>query len=182
MRYLLPFLFLIGLSACQNLKHKQTKLKWSAMHSWSVTGKMSINDGLQSGSGKFDWIKSDSHFEAQFKAPLGQGSWKITENNKEARLSSSKHADRFADNAQELISNELGWSFPLENLNYWLRGFHYLDEPYKHKNNIDNIQESGWNISYQKWQSTPMGLLPTKIKASKPPYSVKLIIYHWNFD
>jgi outer membrane lipoprotein LolB len=182
MRIIVTLLLLIGLSACQTIKHKQLHQNWDEVNSWSLSGKMAINDGKQNGSGKFNWKVSPTHLEAQFKAPLGQGSWKIIEDNYQAQLISSKHPDKYAADAQILISNELGWTFPLKKLKYWLRGFEYLQTPKKHKKNIDTIADSEWQISYQRWEHTPMGLLPTKIKASKPPYSVKLIIYHWNFD
>ena len=182
MRTLIVLILLIGLFSCQNMKHKHTKLKWSEVNNWSVTGKMAINDGHQSGSGKFDWIMNNNQLEAQLKAPLGQGSWKFTEDNNGAHLTSSKHPDKYSSNAQQLLNNELGWPFPLEKLKYWLRGFEYLQAPFEHKNPIDGIDDNDWHISYQKWQHTAMGLLPTKIKANKPPYSVKLIIYQWDFD
>lgn len=182
MKLLLTVSFLISLTACQNLRHKKSELKWSELNSWSITAKMAITDGQQSGSGKIDWKLSKTNFEARFRAPLGQGSWKLTEERNGARLTSSKHPDKFSTNAQRLLVDELGWSFPLEKLKYWLRGFEYLQTPNEHKKPIDTIDDKEWHINYQKWQHTTMGLLPTKIKASKPPYSVKLIIYHWDFD
>lgn len=187
MRFSVILLVLIGLVAChnskyQNLKPKQMIRNWSDIKSWSLTGKMAINDGKQNGSGSFYWKVSSSNFEAQFKSLLGLSRWKIIEDANQAHLISSKHPEKFASNAQLLISSELGWPFPLEKLKYWLRGFEYLHTPDEHKKTIDTIEDTEWNISYQKWKKTPMGLLPTKIKASKPPYSVKLIIYHWNFD
>jgi len=182
MRNSIALLLLISLSACQNVKHKQVNHNWTDINSWSISGKMAIDDGHQSGSGKFDWKVSTTNLEARFKAPLGQGSWIIMEDNNGARLTSSKHPDRFANNAQLLLSDELGWSFPLEKLKYWLRGYQHLQKQEKHEQAIDSLDDAEWHISYQKWQHTAMGLLPTKIKASKPPYTVKLIIYHWNFD
>lgn len=182
MRVFITTLIFLGFSACHRVNHKQLSSHWSDINSWSITGKIAITDGRQSASGKFDWEISPENFTAQFKAPLGQGSWKISEDNNQAHLISSKHPDKFARNAQDLISNELGWSFPLEKLKFWIRGFEYLQTLNKHEKPIESISEEEWHVSYQKWQNTPLGLLPAKIKASKPPYSVKLIIYQWDFN
>ena len=173
------------LVACQ--KNKQTKpnathKSWHQVKSWTLKGKMAINDGQNSGSGTFKWLMTGANTNARFKAPFGQGSWNIQETEISATLTSSKNGNTVADSAEELISNELGWHFPWNNLKYWLRGYKSNPNLPTSKTMPQSFQDDGWTISYQKWMPTPMGLLPKKIYASKPPYSVKLIIYSWSIE
>jgi len=185
MRILVLVILAVVLVSCQSLKTKTSKtqaFKWSEINSWAFTGKMAINDGHNSGSGKINWKINQGQLLAQFKAPLGQGSWEIEENTQGAHLTSSRNPEQFANDAQTLISNELGWLFPLEKLKYWLRGYAHLAPLEPHQIANQNIKDAGWEITYQKWQTTKMGLLPFKIKANKSPHSLKLIIYKWTFD
>ncbi len=170
---------LITLSACHHKKNIKKNIDWQERSSWSVNGKIAIKGGQESGSGRILWQVENGTIHAQFKAPLGQGSWEITENNQEAILNSSKYGKKIGSNAETLISQELGWQFPWKKLSLWLRGVKNPEQ----LNNLTNKQsqffDQGWHIIFDKWQETSLGLLPKKITATKPPYSVKLIIYGW---
>ena len=176
----LILLGIIILSSCQK-QHRTVKKfnNWQQVSSWSFNGKMAINDSHNSGSGRINWQVTPMTTNAQFNAPLGQGNWSIFAKKNQARLTSSKNGDQFANNAETLIFNELGWHFPWDNLQYWLRGYKLNDNLTTHHNTPELLIDNGWEITYQKWMETPIGLLPKKIKATKDSYSVKLIIYAW---
>jgi outer membrane lipoprotein LolB len=177
---LLAFFSII--SACQNNPKKIIKenYSWNEVSSWSFNGKMFINDTINNGSGKINWKIKPNYIKAQFKSLLGLGgNWKITENNSQAKLESSKNGITIAQNAEQLIALELGSEFPWKSLQYWVRGYK-TNQPLKAHDKLPIIiNDNGWTITYQKWMETPMGLLPKKIKATKDSYSIKLIIYTW---
>ncbi|HHL32104.1 MAG TPA: outer membrane lipoprotein LolB [Oceanospirillales bacterium] len=178
-------LMLITLQSCQkNNSLKPKQLQWPTITSWGFTGKMAINDGHNSGSGIVKWkVSNNSETYAQFKAPLGQGSWTLTETNDQAQLSSSIRGTSSATDAQVLISHELGWQFPWQQLQFWLRG--YSSKQHKlipHSKALSLLNDGGWEISYQQWTPTAIGLLPKKIKARKGNFSVKLFIYTWKIN
>lgn len=173
--------FISLISACQNNPKRvvETNLNWNDVSSWSFNGKMAINDNQTNGSGRVHWEIRPNFVKAQFKAPLGQGNWIITETEKEAKLESSQNGVSFAQNAQQLIAMELGWHFPWESLQYWVRGYRTNQALITHNKVPNIIKDNGWEITYQKWMDTPLGLLPRKIKATKDNYSLKLVIYDW---
>ncbi|MCF6289231.1 MAG: lipoprotein insertase outer membrane protein LolB [Proteobacteria bacterium] len=177
-------ILLFTLTACNknNVKQSIQFSNWQQVAQWSFVGKMAISNGQDSGSGKVEWHVTNTQTLAKFKAPLGQGSWQITVNNQQARLLSSRRGESFADNAEDLIANEIGWYFPWNNLQFWLRGFTSEQQLLVHQNLPKILHDDGWQITYQQWRQTPIGWLPKKIKASKPPYSVKLIIYQWTIN
>lgn len=163
-------------------KPKQTTIKQTSLKKWSITGKFSLSDGQESGSGKITYAVNNTSIHAKFKAPLGQGSWEVKQDQDKAELLSSRHSPIYSNNAQTLVSQELGWDFPWDSLNYWLRGYKTNEKMASHHQSIDSIHDKGWTISYSKWIQTTNGLMPKKIIASKPPYKVKLIIYKWTVD
>ena len=176
------FLIIFMLSACQHNKKPIASSDWKTGKSWSFSGKMAINDGQNSGSGRISWETYNNTTHAEFKAPLGQGSWTITENANTAKLVSSKNGKTIADNASDLISNELGWHFPWKSLKYWVRGYQTGQALTPYNTLPESFSDNGWKITFQKWTKTAKGMLPKKIKASKDNYSVKLIIYSWDFS
>ncbi len=177
---ILLFIFSL-LIACNRsqIKPNDKLSEWNQVKLWSFNGKMAINDGKNSGSGRIIWeVKHDST-KAQFKAPMGQGSWTITETPFNAKLKSSRKGESSARDAETLIARELGWEFPWGSLKYWVRGYQTGQKLGSHLTLPSSINDNGWTINYKKWMNTPIGPLPKKIKATKDNYSVKLIIYDW---
>lgn len=176
------FCFLGLISACQNNPKKTINLNhnWNDVTSWSFNGKMAINDNKNPGSGTVHWEIKPNLVKAKFKTLLGLGgNWVMTETDKQAKLESSQNGVSIAENAEQLIALELGSHFPWKNLQYWVRGYK-TDQPLiSHDKLPIIINDNGWEITYQKWMDTPMGLLPKKIKATQDNYSIKLIIYRW---
>lgn len=176
---ILILITVILLSACHHKKAIEKPFDGQSLSSWSLNGKIAIKSGKQNGSGRILWREEQGTTYAQFKAPLGQGSWEITENDHQATLRSSKHGIKTGSDAQVLISQELGWQFPWKKLSLWLRGAKDSKQ-LGHQNTIKSqISDQGWSIKFDKWQKTSLGLMPKKITATKPPHTVKLIIYGW---
>jgi outer membrane lipoprotein LolB len=176
--------FSVLMTACHRntIKPKGNITQWQKIEQWSFKGKMAINDGQHSGSGNLVWKVNSMGTYAQFKAALGQGSWRISATEKQATLESSQHGVLMGTDATTLIKQELGWEFPWQNLKFWVRGYanHQILSP--HTELPKSFQDDGWTITYQKWMNTSLGPLPKKIKAVKDNYSVKLIIYNWDLQ
>lgn len=171
----------IFINACQNIQKKTVKnnRNWDDITGWSFDGKIAINDNINNGSGRIYWEIHPEFVKAQFKAPLGQGNWILTETGKHATLESSKNGESNAKDAEQLITQELGWHFPWKSLQYWVRGYKTGHPLILHDKLPIIINDNGWEITYQKWMDTSLGLMPKKIKATKDNYSMKLIIYNW---
>ena len=54
---------------------------WKQVSEWSFNGKMAIKDNNNNGSGRVSWSHTKETTHVVFKAPLGQGNWKLTETN-----------------------------------------------------------------------------------------------------
>jgi outer membrane lipoprotein LolB len=172
----------IALTACQRNHKIKEYSDWNQINEWSFNGKMAINDKKNNGSGRVQWNIKPHFIKAQFKTLLGfGGNWTLTETDKQAQLESSQNGVSIAENAEQLIANELGWHFPWKSLQYWVRGYKTDHPLITHKQLPTIIYDNDWEITYQKWTYTRLGLLPKKIKATKDNYSIKLIIYNWNF-
>ena len=176
------------LSACkphQTRPHSDVDYQdLSDISDWRIEGKIAFSDGSDGGSGKFNWQAEAGAIEVRLRAPLGQGSWRLNESaNGEARLYSGKDDFVTAEDAEILVSRQIGWRVPWHALKAWLRVMPYQDT-LANAQQLDNtwvINELGWRIEYKKWSDASGRLLPTRITARKKPYSIKLSIRKWSF-
>ncbi|MCF6299631.1 MAG: lipoprotein insertase outer membrane protein LolB [Proteobacteria bacterium] len=149
---------------------------------WSFNGKMSFSDGENGGSGKISWFNNDGQLSAALKAPLGQGSWQIEENKQGSKLSSSKRGDMFASSMKTLLSEEIGWPIPWDELKSWIQAKPLNSQKAEISYHQEKllIRENGWLVEYSRFKPVANSYLPTKMVATNPPYTIKLLIRKWN--
>ncbi len=153
--------------------------------SYQFKGTMSFSDGQEGGSGRIQWQNKDGLISARLKAPLGVKSWRISEQISGAELVANG-AVVYADTAQTLISSQLGWQVPWQQLKSWVIG-----QPHN-KSHVQiiwqadgfTLSEGGWQIEYSRlkpYQSTSTLQLPHKMVARKDNFSIKLSIKQWTW-
>ena len=155
------------------------------INSYQFKGKMSFSDGQDGGSGSVDWQNSSGYISARLKGPLGSNSWQILESKIVAELVTDDMRI-VADSATELISNQLGWEVPWEQLKSWVIG-----QPYNKRKALINwkengfsLLEDGWQIEYSRmktYEGNSTHHLPHKMIARKGPYAIKLSIKKWTW-
>ena len=96
-------------------------------------------------------------------------------------MKSSHSGEIIANTTEELILQELGWDFPWNQLNDWIRG-HKSNSFNKNDKLFSDFSEGGWNLKYKYKNFKNQGRLPRLIIANKPPYQVKVAIYNWILD
>lgn len=176
--------FLVG---CKQLGTQPTQklnlVDLADVDQYQVLGKMSFSDGRDGGSGRVDWQFKGGFITAELKAPLGSKSWQIEEYDGGAKISTSEGYTGFSETAQALVSQELGWMVPWNELKSWIKGTPDVPEDARiivHSDGYD-IHEKGWVIQYSKLRNFDNNELPTKIIARKENYSIKVSIKKWNW-
>lgn len=181
--FILPILFFL-LSGCKSLPSKNDscrQFKDSPGANFQFSGKMAVSDGTEGGSGRLTWRQDKDHIETLFKGPMSQGSWLLTETATGAMMLVDNKETYKADQAEQLVSDFIGWPVPWQALKSWIKG-----QPLQaNRSEVQlatsgkTIYEQGWQISYDQYQSYLQACLPHKIIASKDNYRIKLIISHW---
>jgi outer membrane lipoprotein LolB len=91
-----------------------------------------------------------------------------------------------AKTSNELFEQRIGWKIPVTALAWWVRGIsapgrwemRELDE----HGNLLKLSQQGWNIEYSRYRDSGGVSMPTKMTARRPPYSVKLVVQHWELQ
>lgn len=160
------------------------QLQASQLTSWSISGKMAIRHSQQSGSGTLNWKQQQNEFDIHFSGPLGQGTVRLIGQPGFVELTTNQ-LQASAASAELLMLEQLGWSVPLEQLLWWIRGLPAPDSPFQIMLNDHSlayqIDQSGWRLNYLNYQTGAEGYpLPQRIKVYGPELELTLFIRQWH--
>lgn len=194
LRYSLMLLALLLASGCahrsltppQDVLEHQRQLQ--AIGDWQLAGKLGIRTADDSGSASVKWQQQPNTYQINLSGPLGQKSMIITGSPGKVRLEQTGEPPQEAKTAEALIKKTAGWTLPVAQLAYWVRGVPApkLRITHLHQNDnglIEQLNQGGWAISYsnyrdQTFNGTNMPL-PGKIIAEYQDVRLTLVIRTW---
>lgn len=151
----------------------------AAITTWQLSGKLGLRSEGQAHSGYLNWQQCGDKYRIRVSGPLGQGAASLTGNSHQATLR-SRNTEISANNPERLLKQQLGWSIPVTELLYWVRG---IPAPKQNYQLIDTqLLQAGWQLNYQRWQQVDQYQLPAKMTATHPRAKVTLIIKDWQLD
>ncbi len=192
--FLLAGILLLG--ACQSFSARdsidgsgspalwqQHRQQVSQLDGWDINGKLAMRSQAQSGSGVLFWLQRQDYFDIRVTGPLGQGSTRLTGRPGQIRLTTPQ-LDLEAPTAEQLMQEQLGWSLPVNNLLWWVRGLPAPDSQYHLQLNGDSLarqlQQDGWQLEFVRYQSLADGTqLPERIQLQGPHLQLTLLIKQW---
>lgn len=195
-RYLLLILSLMAISGCahrgtltppQDVLEHQRHLQ--AIDTWQLSGKLGIRTADDSGSASVKWVQQDdAHYQINLSGPLGQKSMIITGTPDKVRLEQTGEPAQEAKTAEALIKKTAGWTLPVAQLAYWVRGVPApklrITQIQQNGNGlIDQLTQGNWNIQYSNYSDHRFNgailPLPGKITAEYQDVRLILVIRNW---
>ena len=164
------------ISACSVIPTKNHQQKWD------LSGKIGITTPNESLAGFIEWKQDGKDFDIYVSGPLSVGSARIEGNTSSISLTRGGKTVQ-GINPQELIYQELGWFFPIENLPYWLKGkvAPYSTAKTKSENEqLSQIKQDAWQVDYLRYDKYYD--LPQRIRISQGQWKFLIVIKHWNFS
>lgn len=192
----LLFLTILFLSGCvhqgsltppQDVLEHQRQVQ--AINDWQLTGKLGIRTTEDSGSASVRWVQQIANYQINLSGPLGQKSMIITGTPDKVRLEQTGEPAQEAKTAEALIKKSAGWTLPIAQLTYWVRGVPAPKLRISHLQQnesglIAQLIQEGWNISYSNYRDqTFNGIilpLPGKITAQYKDVRLVLVIRDWH--
>jgi len=190
------FLVLILLlAACGTVPHtaveeKESARLYASRHdrlaastSWALDGRLAVSNEEDGGSGNFRWSQAADSNRMDFHGALGRGAWRLTAKDGGAELELSDGTVHRAGTIDELVQSQLGWTVPVDNLSWWVRG---MSAPGSyHRRTLDEagrlleLHQGGWSIEYGRYRSFNGVDLPVKVVATRAEWKVKLGVRGW---
>lgn len=159
-----------------------------AIDDWTLTGKLGIRATDDSGSANVKWTQQITTYQINLSGPLGQKSMIITGTPDKVRLEQTGEPAQEAKTAEALIKKSAGWTLPVAQLAYWVRGVPApklrITQLQQNENGlIAQLIQGGWSIHYSNYRDqTFNGVilpLPGKITAEYKNVRLVLVIRHW---
>lgn len=189
---------LIGLIGCSSQPQQPveplTKISWEQRQQqllpltrWQVLGKINIRTAQESNTASLNWSQYDDRYRIYMAGPLGQGAVNISGSEQQGVvLDISGEERRQAATPEQLLNQQLGWSIPVSQMPYWIRGLPAPDrmhamtlDPF---NRLQRLQQNGWTIDYLSYQQQQQHL-PRKIQLHRNgEMKLTLILKQWQFS
>lgn len=153
---------------------------------WKISAKVGVRSNSENGSAYLQWQQSPDSYQIHISGPLGQGSTWIRGNAEQVSLERAGEETIRADSAGELLLQSLGWSAPLDQLTFWIRGLPApnRDSDIEHNTagTLSRLSQSGWQLDYSRYQDHGNFSLPGKVIARRNDLKLTLIIKDWQLE
>ncbi len=157
---------------------------------WQIQGKLGIKAPGDSGSASLNWKQSPAAYQILLSAPLGQKHLEIIGSPNLVELHQSGQPPMSARSAEALIQKAMGWTLPVSQLSYWVRGIpapkaKITQLQLTPDGLIGQLEQSDWQLSFSNYTNQHYRgetlVLPGKIVAVYQDLRLTLIIRRWQF-
>lgn len=169
--------------AGDKLIYQQRADEISEIAEWGFSGKISLDDGDQGGSGRLKWDVLADKSELGFHGALGRGAWNLYIEPGRALLKEANGEQQTATAVNDLIQERIGWPLPVDALQWWVRGLAAPGvvnaEQFDPEGLLLHLSQFGWSIDLNRYKSFSGLSLPVRLDARRDNYRVKLAIGKW---
>ena len=155
----------------------------TAIHEWGFSGKISLDDGDQGGSGRLSWDVLSANSELDFHGAMGRGAWHLSIGPDGAVLKEANGNEQTSASVNDLISDRIGWPLPLDALQWWVRGLsapgQVDSEQIDQSGLLTHLKQFGWSIEISRYKSFGAIDMPVRFAARRDNFRVKLAIGRW---
>lgn len=154
------------------------------LQSWKMDGRIAVrleNEGWQAG---MHWRQQNDHYEMDMFDPLGRNVARLRGGPQGVNLKTSRGESAQAADAESLMRKLLGYTLPVSGLRYWVLG---IPAPNTHTQRmaldkygrLASLRQSGWDISYQRYNNTDNIDLPKKMILINQELEIKVVVSSW---
>jgi outer membrane lipoprotein LolB len=180
----------MNLSGCSifNLQQDSQILekKLNTLQQWQVRGKLLVVSPDDSVTGYLTWQQDKEEFDLFLSGPFGQGSSRLVGNNSQATLTLPNQDPVNAPSAEYLIARYLGWTFPVLDLRYWIKGQPSPHTPFTEVRNtlglLESLQQHGWKVEFSRYQRQANSWLPGRVKILGNDFKFIFAIKEWSIN
>jgi outer membrane lipoprotein LolB len=159
-----------------------------ALKNWQAVGKLAVKVPNDGGSMSLRWQQEPKSFQIDFTGPFGQNILAIAGESDRVTLSEPGKDPITAKTAEELIRRNTGWTIPVAQLAYWVRGLPAPTAKVTHftpnaQGLIGELEQLDWKVTYGDYLSVINGgetiSMPGRITAEFKDIRLTLVIREW---
>ena len=152
---------------------------------WQVEARIALTDGRESWQAALLWRQGGDRFELQMRGPFGQGGGVMKGDGRSVRLRLRDGRQAVGDDAGTLLARLLGWTIPVAELRYWIRGVPattpYEQLRWNREGEIESFRQAGWSLHFSQYRLFENQRLPRKITAQGQRWRIKVVVDRWRW-
>lgn len=154
------------------------------VQNWTVIGRIAINSEKDSVNASLNWTQQGDVYRIRLSTRMGHGLVEIAGGPTGVSMRTSDNQTYIAPNADKLLVDTVGWRVPLAGLRYWMLGRTDPDVPVSsltldNLGRLDELEQSGWQIRYLRYQQVGDLELPTKVFLENAKLSTRVVVNSW---
>jgi len=185
----LAAVFCFTLFSCVSNTSKEqngSNITLDALNNWTMRGKIGIKLDGKAKSANIEWRNYRKDYTIQIHGAFGLGSAELKKSGRKVTLK-TKNTKVSARSPEQLLEQNLGWSMPVSDLKYWIKG---LPAPTSKANQsarneqglLTELTQNGWRIRFKRYQNQQGYTLPGKIIATHERLEITLIAKSWRIQ
>jgi outer membrane lipoprotein LolB len=153
-----------------------------ALQNWTLDSKVGIRTPDDSQSARMQWQQQTPDYRISISGPLGQGGALIEGNNRGVSIDIAGEGRYTSDSPEDLLQSLLGWSFPVEQVRFWIRGLPAPGLPFApvfSENRLQMLEQGDWLIHYSAYSEDNGYVLPQRVTLRRADLTITVIIKEW---
>jgi len=149
----------------------------SADTPFSASGRLAVKVDDKGSYGNFEWQHAPAHDVVSITTPVGSTVARLTRDAGGVLLEADGKQTRSA-NVEELTNETLGWTLPLDNLVWWIRGLPAPNTPSERLAD-GALQQQGWTIRFFRDEGDTASQVPKRVELARDRLSIRLVTHAW---
>jgi outer membrane lipoprotein LolB len=156
------------------------------LDNWTFNGRVSLTRGETGWHAGLTWQERAGEYDLRVSGPLGQGAFELSGDDAGVMLVDADRRTYTARDADALLKHVTGWILPVSGMHYWVRGLAVPGVEAQLERDaaglVSRLDQSGWAISYDRYQSVAGLTLPGRLRMDRDDIAVRLVIDEWLLD
>lgn len=158
----------------------------SKIINWQASGVLSIQESnTKPVLGDFYWQQTNRAYRIVMSSPLSLYHLDIIKSFGSVKLWKNGVRVLTAKTPEGIMRRAMGWSLPISNLQYWMKGmpapqscgeYFVIHDQYGH---LTALKQDGWLLELSAYKNQDGVDLPQMIILSRPGFVVKIVIQAW---
>ncbi len=153
------------------------------LENWAFNGRVSLTRGETGWHAGLVWRERSGEYELRVAGPLGQGAFELSGDDAGVMLVDADQRTFTARDSDALLRHVTGWALPVSGMHYWVRGLAVPGVEAQLERDasgrVSRLDQSGWVISYDRYQSLAGLSLPGRLRMERDDIAVRLVIDEW---
>ncbi|PIQ43937.1 MAG: outer membrane lipoprotein LolB [Gammaproteobacteria bacterium CG11_big_fil_rev_8_21_14_0_20_46_22] len=168
----------------QNLSWTQRQAQLKSIAHWTIHGSLALATTQKAFNASVVWQQTAmNRYTLHLFGPLGLGAVNVSRDAKGVTIVTSEKQPIHGQNTESLLQQELGWSLPIHNFYYWVRGLpapgSHATKHFDQYHHLSSLSTRQWRVDYLSYMNVNGVDLPHKIRFTSPFTRAVLVISDW---